>query len=306
MPTTITTTGNTSTGARIRDWLKTNGEVREEGAYFTTEICADCRDELSRDALEAMADSARPFDELYAWLDSVYGFEVDEIWDRLATRCAEDLGLEFETAWEFVTEMVDVQLPIQHYLAQELRVDILVDTGDANLDFGANCIAPAWGGYAPEDAPEEASIFWLAKQQGYGREQVVAALRGQETASPFLKSLVREVENETSGMNALTFLCTMTLGEWMDVQAEMRNPLRKGALRLPKSVTCGLFDAWYGGGSVLEIELERDVTLPLRIVHEITTDLGLGRHSVDEVYGFVHSVWNTAVRYEDEKGEYEK
>ena len=37
----------------------TNGEVTEAGgAYFTTEICADCRDELSRDALEAMADSA--------------------------------------------------------------------------------------------------------------------------------------------------------------------------------------------------------------------------------------------------------
>ena len=281
----------------------TNGEVTEAGgAYFTTEICADYRDELSRDALEAMADSAHPFDEFYAWLDSVYGSEVDATWDRLATRCAEDLGLEFETAWEFITEMVDVQLPIQHYLAQEFRVDILVDTGDANLDFSANCIAPAWGGYAPEDAPEEASIFWLAKQQGYGREQVVAALRGQETASLFLKSLVREVENETSGMNALTLLCRMTVGEWMDVQAEMRNPLRKGALRLPKSVTCGLFDAWYGGGSVLEIELERDVTLPLRIVHEITTDLGLGRHSVDEVYGFVSSVWNTAVQFEDEEG----
>ena len=82
----------------------------------------------------------------------------------------------------------------------------------------------------------------------------------------------------------------------------MRNPLRKGALRLPKSVTCGLFDAWYGGGSVLEIELERDVALPLRIVHEITPDLGLGRHSVDEVYGFVPSVWSTAVQFEDEEG----
>ena len=280
----------------------TNGEVTEAGgAYFTTEICADCRDELSRDALEAMVDSAHPLDEFYAWLDSVYEFEMDEIWDRLATRCAEDLGLEFETAWEFITEMVDVQLPIQHYLAQELRVDILVDTGDANLDFSANCIAPAWGGYAPEDAPEEASIFWLAKQQGYGREQVVAALRGQETASPFLKSLVREVENETSGMNALTFLCTMTLGEWMDIQAEMRNPLRKGALRIDMYAVCGLFDPWSGAGSVLDLEPEHDVVLPMELVHEITPDVCLCRYGIDEVYGLVGQAWGAEVKYEEEE-----
>lgn len=251
--------------------------------------------------MQAIADSDDPREAFWDWLDNAYNEAVYQAWFDLASQCSDDLEIEHETAWEFITEMVDVRLPEQHYLAQEIRVDILVDTGDANLDFGANCIAPAWGGCAPEDAPEEASIFWLAGQQGYGREQVVAALRGQETASPFLMSLVREVENETSGMNALTFLCTMTVGEWMDIQAEMRNPLRKGALRLPKSVTCGLFDAWYGGGSVLEIELERDVALPLRIVHEITPDVCLCRYGIDEVYGLVGQAWGAEVKYKEEE-----
>lgn len=279
----------------------TNGEVTEEGAYFTTEICADCRDELSRDALEAMADSARPFDEFYAWLDSVYEFEVDETWDRLATRCAEDLGLEFETAWGFVTEMVDVQLPIQHYLAQELRVDILVDTGDANYDFICNNIAPAWGGCDPDEAHVEASIFWLAGQQGYCMERVTAALKGEETRSAFLESLVREVENETSSINVLTFLCTMTLGQWINVREYWMQARHEGALRIEKDAVCGLFDPWSGAGSTLDLELEHDVVLPMELVHEITSDVCLYKYGIDEVYGLVGQAWGAEVEYEEEE-----
>ena len=282
---------------RIAAWLRRQWGVEEEGGCFYTELFADYRDELGKRDLQDIVDSDDPWEAFYDWLDSAYNEAVDQAWFNLASECAEDLEIEHETAWEFLTEMVEVRLPEQHFLDQEIHVDILVDTGDANYDFICNNIAPAWGGCDPDEAHAEASIFWLAGQQGYGREQVAAALKGEETESAFLESLVREVENEAGSINVLTFLCTMTLGQWIEV----REAGKKGALRIEKDAVCGLFDPWSGAGSVLDLELEHDVVLPIELVHEITPDVCLYRYGVDEVYGLVGKAWGAEVEYTGEE-----
>ena len=280
---------------RIAAWLRRQWGVEEEGGCFYTELFADYRDEPYKSDLQAIAGSDDPREAFWDWLNDAYEGEVDQAWFNLASECAEDLEIEHETAWEFLTEMVEVRLPEQHFLDQEIRVDILVDTGDANYDFICNNIAPAWGGCDPDEAHAEASIFWLAGQQGYCMERVTAALKGEETESTFLRSLVREVENEASSINVLTFLCTMTLGQWIEV----REAGRRGALRIEKDAVCGLFDPWSGAGSVLDLELEHDVVLPIELVHEITPDACLYRYGVDEVYGLVGQAWGAEVEYEE-------
>ena len=280
---------------RIAAWLRRQWGVEEEGGCFYTELFADYRDELGKGGLQDIADSDDPWEAFYDWLDSAYNEAVDQAWFDLASACAEDLEIEHETAWEFLTEMVEVRLPEQHFLDQEIHVDILVDTGDGNYDFICNNIAPAWGGCDPDEASAEASIFWLAGQQGYCKDYVIAALKGEETESTFLKSLVQEVENEASSINVLTFLCTMTLGQWIEV----REAGRRGALRIEKDAVCGLFDPWSGAGSVLDLELEHDVVLPIELVHEITPDACLYRYGVDEVYGLVGQAWGAEVEYEE-------
>ena len=282
---------------RIAAWLRRQWGVEEEGGCFYTELFADYRDELGKRDLQDIVDSDDPWEAFYDWLDSAYNEAVDQAWFNLASECAEDLEIEHETAWEFLTEMVEVRLPEQHFLDQEIHVDILVDTGDANYDFICNNIAPAWGGCDPDEAHAEASIFWLAGQQGYCMERVTAALKGEETESTFLRSLVREVENEAGSINVLTFLCTMTLGQWIEV----REAGKKGALRIEKDAVCGLFDPWSGAGSVLDLELEHDVVLPIELVHEITPDVCLYRYGVDEVYGLVGKAWGAEVEYTGEE-----
>ena len=282
---------------RIAAWLREQWGVEEENGCFYTELFADYRDELGKRDLQAIADSDRPYDTFYGRIDDIYSDEVNQVWFNLASECAEVLEIEHETAWEFITEMVEVRLPEQHFLKQEIHVDILVDTGDANYDFICNNIAPAWGGCDPDEAHAEASIFWLAGQQGYGRERVAAALKGEGTRSTFLESLVREVENEASSINVLTFLCTMTLGQWIEV----REAGREGALRIEKDAVCGLFDPWSGAGSTLDLELERDVVLPIELAHEITPDVCLYRYGVDEVYGLVGKAWGAEVEYAGEE-----
>lgn len=304
----LTLMTNTSSGGRdqnletrIAAWLREQWGVEEEGGCFYTELFADYRDEMDKSELQAIADSDDPREAFWDWLDNAYNEAVDQAWFDLASQCSDDLGIEHETAWEFLTEMVEVRLPEQHFLDQEIRVDILVDTGDANYDFICNNIAPAWGGCDPDEAYAEASIFWLAGQQGYCKDYVIAALKGEETRSAFLESLVREVENEASSINVLTFLCTMTLGQWIEVREIWMQAKHRGALRIEKDAVCGLFDPWSGAGSTLDLELERDVVLPIELAHEITPDVCLYRYGVDEVYGLVGKAWGAEVEYAGEE-----
>ena len=130
---------------------------------------------------------------------------------------------------------------------------------------------------------------------------MIAALKGEETRSAFLESLVREVENEASSINVLTFLCTMTLGQWIEVRENWMQARHMGALRIEKDAVCGLFDPWSGAGSTIDLELEHDVVLPIELVHEITPDVCLYRYGVDEVYGLVGMAWGAEVEYAGEE-----
>lgn len=286
---------------RIAAWLREQWGVEEEGGCFYTELFADYRDELDKGGLQTIADSDDPREAFWDWLNDAYEDGVDQAWFNLASECADDLEIEHETAWEFLTEMVEVRLPEQHFLDQEIHVDILVDTGDANYDFTCNNIAPAWGGCDPDEAHAEASIFWLAGQQGYCMERVTAALKGEGTRNTFLESLVLEVENEASSINVLTFLCTMTVGQWIEVRENWIQAGRRGALRIEKDAVCGLFDPWSGAGSAMDLELEHDVVLPMELVHEITPDVCLYRYGVNEVYGLVGKAWGAEVEYTGEE-----
>ena len=64
---------------------------------------------------------------------------------------------------------------------------------------------------------------------------------------------------------------------------------------LSKDTACGLYDNWSGAGSVLEIELEKDVVLPLKFISSAWPDGGRG-YSVANVYGICSSFWTDTVK----------
>lgn len=103
----------------------------------------------------------------------------------------------------------------------------------------------------------------------------------------FLESLVAEYVNECTGINALTFLVKMPLGQAiaiLEAKKELEKRITKDEkycpkkikdrkyLVLDKDVNCGLIDFWNGSGSLLELKLEKDVKLPIKFVHEISPD----------------------------------
>ena len=61
---------------------------------------------------------------------------------------------------------------------------------------------------------------------------------------------------------------------------------------------CGLFDVWSGGGSLLEIELDKDVVLPIKCIWHAEIETGKSEYgySVNSVYGLVGSAWDGTVK----------
>lgn len=289
--------------------------------YFTCDVYADYRDCAEDDTIIKWCKSDNPRDAFYEdmaewYLESEWYCEDDVIkcvkenWN--SSEYPYDDNQEFIEDW--IKEHLAVNLPYDHYLKQSVCVDIVVDTGDENYDYVSNDVYPHYNARVNDVVPEEASILWLARQQGYKKCQLNRALRyGEYSDSKLLKSIRTEVLNCSTHMNALTFFVEMTLEELFDLQEALKDngkndpALEKKAYRcvwerkgrrkivIDKSAVCGLYDNWSGGGSILEIELEKDIVLPMKYISTAWPDGGRG-YAVTKVYGVSHSMWTPTLK----------
>jgi hypothetical protein len=62
-----------------------------------------------------------------------------------------------------------------------------------------------------------------------------------------------------------------------------------GIIKIGRNAMVGLYDPYSGAGSCMEIELERNVELPIKFIRSALPDGGL--YSVKEVYGMMRSAW---------------
>ena len=183
-------------------------------------------------------------------------------------------------------------------------MDIMVDTGDGNFDYTLNAAYPCWYGDYKDPIDPRAGIAWLAKTQGYTRGRLRRALRQGDMADPkgFLESMQVELANLPSAMSTVTFLVDLTLEQLIGLNRLIRLQDRDGRnydsrknpycgyVVIDKDTMTGLYDPWQGGGSVFEIQLEKDVRLPVKFIRSALPDGGDG-YSVEEVYGMCGSAW---------------
>lgn len=292
---------------------------RQEDGFLSTEIYADYRDVASDETVIQWCMADNPLDAFWETLDEWYQISVWDMEDEViaAVRDHWDSKVHsYEANEEFVEEWIrehlSVKLPADHYFNQSVCVDIIVDTGDGNFDYVSNDMYPHYDGRYEDKIPEEASILWLARQQGYKKRQLNKAMRKAiYDDSKLLKSLRKEVLNCSSHMNALTFFVEMSLKELLELQEMLKEndkndieggarqtlQIRKGQhkLILSKDSVCGLYDAWSGAGSILEIELEQDVELPLKYVSTALPD-GARGYGAARVYGICRSFWEPTIK----------
>lgn len=281
---------NSNLSSLIDEWA--NSALRKVDDHYEYNIDASYDDRFSGETVIKALRSANPRDYLIDELfDSFVDYE-DTTKSELITDLEKFLKekkveYDFDELLELFDNKVSINLPYDDYFNAEYKCRIVVDTGDANYDFALN---PCYN-YDGEEIDSNASIVWLAKQQGYTEEDVKRALTTDDVNSldGFLKSILDEVLNTTTSLNSLVFLCTATLNQLID---QNKNKL---PITVSKNATCGLVDFWSGGGSVLGINLQKPVTIPCEYVYEFVPDVDTLKYSVDSIYRLTGGAYSATV-----------
>lgn len=59
---------------------------------------------------------------------------------------------------------------------------------------------------------------------------------------------------------------------------------------------CGLYNPWSGGGSVMEVQLDKDVRLPVMFAEICVEGCKSRGYDVGEVYGLCKDCWKESVK----------
>ena len=213
-------------------------------------------------------------------------------------------GEDYERIHDVIQDLAWFKLPADHFMKQSFYVDIMVDTGDGNVDYTLNSAYPCWYGAYGDPIDPRAGIAWLAKTQGYTRGRLKKASQMGDMVDPkgFLESMRVELANLSTAMSTVTFLVELTLEQLIELNRLIRLQDRDGVhydnrknpycgyIVIDKNTETGLFDPWNGGGSCFEIQLEKDVKLPIKYIRSALPDGGDG-YSVESVYGMCRSAW---------------
>lgn len=233
------------------------------------------------------------YEKMWEAYDESEWYEVKYVVDDVEkTLIQEDIDFSDFDLTEFVRDHANIKLPYDDFLGLKIPVNIVIDAGDANYDFGCN---DSWS-YANVDGVS--GIAYLAKKQGYTLTQLRKAINSEKTDSVFLKSAVDEWRNASGGCNATTLFATITVEQLFDFY-DIKNTEKsinnryypwkgkgKSYIIVSADTPWGLVDYWHGGGSLLEGKLERDMKIPLKYIFDIMPEAYNSRgYTVHEIYG---------------------
>lgn len=272
------------------EYMEKDTYYRKDGGYWDVEMYADYRDELSDKDILKILDSSDPrqtFEEMlwdaYSSVDWEYRKDIESGFKSYLEKNDVEYDEDDLDSWleDNFYELVAIYPDYGHFEKQEVKVLLMVDGGDANYDYSLN--PNYYTNYGRDELSDEAGIVWLVEQQGHTKEELVKALDEEQSDNAFMNSVVEECFNTTSSLNAVTFFGRCQLGDLL-------NYADSDSILVKKEAMCGLVDTWYGGGSILEIKLEKDVIVPSRNVGYFGPDGGKG-YSVDSIYGLSGSAW---------------
>ena len=296
----------------VMDYLEENHswKKKDDGNYHF-EIYVDYRDEIGDSAAQEILENDFPRDVL---LEKLWDWYQESEWDIIDNlvddfkenvdpklfedaNIIEDGNIDDDMIRDIFQDTICVDYPEDWALGQEFCFNIIVSNGDDNYDFCLNEYIVDEDGKVDENA-EKAGLAWLTKQQGHTLEELIESLKDEEYVNPnkFISSLAAEIFNGY-GCEALIFCVKMTLGQAIVLKEKMKsNP--NGSIILNKNVTCGLFDPWQGGGSVLDIACEKDIEIPFENIWKLYVDERRGKRydSIHNVYGTDSSLWRDCLK----------
>lgn len=292
----------------LKNYVLTEISKRTDRPDGGIEIYTDYRDRnLSDRFLKEMFESDSPEEYFYDALEEwACDYECDnDIVDEIRNSLPEYMEEYWNERENEITDFIH-ENTYYYYSAEdfnnEINVNIMVDCGNANYDYACDNILNYCGNGNIDTA---SSMLWLAKTQGketelreavewYYREDKDYSDREKDTDS-FIESCIQELENLTCPLGTMTFLVKMPLFEVINL-IENQNKKRNGYILIGKDTECGLFDSINGGGSVLEISLDKDIKLPISYANVCVEGCNAHGYDVNEVYGLIDNCWKSTIK----------
>lgn len=196
------------------------------------------------------------------------------------------IDVDEDTVSDFMGDVfyIDLKDVANTVLSLDLDVDIVLTNtkNEAQYDFAHN------NDFGEDDRFSQLSSSWpfILKSQGIEGADSVEDLRGIEGV--VASSIVEEIENTTSGMNAFTFFVKMDMEDFIKLYEG-----NYSSITLKAGTPCGLADFWYGAGSLLEVDLDKPVTLPKGTFNAVIDKANPYGYSVAEIYGMLSSFWKS-------------
>lgn len=279
-----------------KDYFDWQIKKDEGGGYYVLERYVDYREEFPESAIAKILKSKNPQETFWEivdeWnMDSEDWYYQDEFFNKLEEFCEEN-GINFDEAKDIVFEHFYWEYP-DSFLNPSFQAVIRIDNGDADYEFGLHDIFY----YTADDNEElqpEAGLYWLAEQQGKLPEllqEIKKVQNGEdlgynfETSKGFVQTSIIELNNVCTSVNALTFLTDMDLQDAINILSGKIH-----SITLRSNATCGLYDNWNGAGATMDIQLDKDVVIPVDKIYSIDTD-----DRFQDVYGMSASAWDSCI-----------
>ena len=281
----------------IQRKLKAMGLMPDEDGIIRrphlAEFSHDCWGEAAGKREEAPLELVS---HLVPFLRKAYADYVEEIlWD------IREPGWTLGDIQEYAEAHVKLTEDPLVWMEAPVRVNLAL-TVDSFCEHSVNVTYPAYGWEDYEDLQGEtfeySAIMWLTRRMGYSRKQLRQAqylirdVVGKpdpvaEIGSRYLYSMAMEIWHELSDVNQLSFFALMPVRELLLLKRmkDWGRAHRKwpGYVLLDKGTRCGFIDTFCGSGSLLGVELEKDVKLTLDAA-AVFPDGGRG-YSTYGVYG---------------------
>lgn len=304
---------------------------KKEGGEYGYEVYIDTRYDvfgddmlrkISKDGVEAGTNQFDYLNENFAcdWEMEEKENRADEIIEKFKEKYSKEYADYEDEIFEWVQEHVYGYIN-PDVLNQDIDVSITLDIGDGNYDFSCNNLFNEWDNYSYE-LNLLSPVVWLAKQQKKLMElkKAIKDLKHNrydaKNYSKFTQSCIQEFNNQFHCMSCMTFLVRMGLNDYIKLQGMIRRQKESNKenkaeydydkrkdngeyIVIDKNVECGLFNPWLGGGSVLEIDCEKDIKIPTKAIWKAWIEVHGGcdsGYTVDEVYGLCRSVFDTKVQ----------
>lgn len=142
----------------------------------------------------------------------------------------------------------------------------------------------------PEDG--DTGIIWLLHSQGYelaDLKNIYGTTNYLKKNLNFLETLDLEFQNAGGQYGGPAFLVTMEI-------KDLEHLKQGGNIEIGKNAVCGMPNVFVGGGSTMEVALEKPVVINRDMIFELQIEGAKNyHHSLDSIYGFSGKAWDETV-----------